>query len=436
MSYYILPKININYVLKPTIYTVMDKLSSYISTSLINYVSESEKILQAQFELEANSNVSLKTLHQIVHNYDFLFSCVSGTESPVTSVDTKHPIYFDITEIFQTLKIEEHLPEEPCYMLCCGKNSNSATQAIKAQREDINDNIATLDQYKSYNNLQLYSCARSVLEYYDNFKDSEKFKKNCHFLYFEEGDRLFQDTNDYLLYLIKSILVLDEYLIKGGCMILKINAVFYKPIIDLIYVISHMFQKIYIMKPNASNVMLDERYLVCKSFIGIQKGITKSLNKMYNSLFPVKNDIVIGAFIENKIHYYFLNKLEESNVIIGQQKLDACSQLITLLKSKNKIEKIEIIQKHNIQKCIYWCEKHKVPYHKSSDKSSNIFLPTKTMLLNQPDSQDDEEVDLDNMFYSYLMKNYSLEDYSDSEDEIDDLDIIKFEKIPKTKKKV
>ena len=55
---------------------------------------------------------------------------------------------------------------------------------------------------------------------------------------------------------------------------------------------------------------------------------------------------------------------------------------------------------------------------------------------NQPDSQDDEEVDLDNMFYSYLMKNYSLEDYSDSEDEIDDLDIIKFEKIPKTKKKV
>ena len=150
----------------------MDKLSSYISTSLINYVSESEKILQAQFELEANSNVSLKTLHQIVHNYDFLFSCVSGTESPVTSVDTKHPIYFDITEIFQTLKIEEHLPEEQCYMLCCGKNSNSATQAIKAQREDINDNIATLDQYKSYNNLQLYSCARSVLEYYDNFKDS------------------------------------------------------------------------------------------------------------------------------------------------------------------------------------------------------------------------------------------------------------------------
>ena len=98
MSYYILPKININYVLKPTIYSVMDKLHSHISTSLIHYVNEGEKVLQSQFEIEANSSVSLKTLHQIVHNYDFLFSCVSGTDAPVTNVNAKHPIYFDITE--------------------------------------------------------------------------------------------------------------------------------------------------------------------------------------------------------------------------------------------------------------------------------------------------------------------------------------------------
>ena len=433
MSYYILPKINIKYVLKPAIYSVMDKLTCFISTSLINYVNESERILQTQFEMEANSSISLKTLHQIVHNYDFLFTCVSGFDTPVSDVETRHPIYFDITEIYQTLKLDEYMPRDACYILCCGKNASSAMQAIKYQRNEFNDQNATLDQYKSYNNLQLYSCARSVLEYYDNFKGSEKFKKNCHFLYFEEGDRLFQETNDYLLYLIKTILVLNEYLISGGCMILKINTIFYKPIIDLIYIISHMFQKIYIMKPNSSNVMLDERYLVCKSFVGIQNGITEKLHTMYNSLFSVKNDIVIGSFIENKIHNYFLNKVEESNVIIGQQKLDACSQLISLLKSKNKIDKIEIIQKHNIQKCIYWCEKYKIPFHKLTEKSSNIFLPSKSMLLNHPDPLDAGEVDLDNVFYSYLIKNYSVEDYSDSEDENDDLDIIKSEMIPKKK---
>ena len=103
------------------------------------------------------------------------------------------------------------------------------------------------------------------------------------------------------------------------------------------------------------------------------------------------------------------------------------------MKSKNKIDKIEIIQKHNIQKCIYWCEKYKIPFHKLTEKSSNIFLPSKSMLLNHPDPLDAGEVDLDNVFYSYLIKNYSVEDYSDSEDENDDLDIIKSEMIPKKK---
>ena len=39
---------------------------------------------------------------------------------------------------------------------------------------------------------------------------------------------------------------------------------------------------------------------------------------------------------------YFTNKIEESNIIIGQQKLDAYAKIINLLKSKNKMAKILI----------------------------------------------------------------------------------------------
>ena len=48
--------------------------------------------------------------------------------------------------------------------------------------------------------------------------------------------------------------------------------------------------------------------------------------------------------------------------------------LINLVKNKNKIEKIETIRKHNIQKCINWCDKYKLPCNKFADKI-NIFLP-------------------------------------------------------------
>jgi hypothetical protein len=69
-----------------------------------------------------------------------------------------------------------------------------------------------------------------------------------------------------------------------------------------------------------------------------------------------------------------MNKLDDSNIIIGQQQLEALDQVINILKNKNRYDKIEMIKKSNIQKAVAWCEKHKIPCNKFSDKT-NIFLP-------------------------------------------------------------
>jgi hypothetical protein len=54
--------------------------------------------------------------------------------------------------------------------------------------------------------------------------------------------------------------------------------------------------------------------------------------------------------------------------------LEQYDQLINLFKNKNRDDRIESLKKNNIQKCIQWCEKHKIPYNKFVDKL-NIFLP-------------------------------------------------------------
>ena len=66
--------------------------------------------------------------------------------------------------------------------------------------------------------------------------------------------------------------------------------------------------------------------------------------------------------------------MEECNIIIGQQQIDVYDQMINLVKNKHKTEKIDTIRKHNIQKCINWCDKYKLPCNKFADKI-NIFLP-------------------------------------------------------------
>jgi len=59
---------------------------------------------------------------------------------------------------------------------------------------------------------------------------------------------------------------------------------------------------------------------------------------------------------------------------VGHLQLEQYDQLINLCKNKNKDDRIESLKKNNIQKCIQWCEKHKIPYNKFVDKL-NIFLP-------------------------------------------------------------
>ena len=67
--------------------------------------------------------------------------------------------------------------------------------------------------------------------------------------------------------------------IQGGNCIIKINDIFYKPIIDILYLLSSLYDKTYILKPNTSNVTSFEKYIVCKGFqINEEKNTNLRLN--------------------------------------------------------------------------------------------------------------------------------------------------------------
>ena len=74
------------------------------------------------------------------------------------------------------------------------------------------------------------------------------------------------------------------------------------------------------------------------------------------------------------INYKFINTIEEINAIIGQQQIANIHSTMRIIQNKErKGEKIQTIKSKNIQKCINWCIKNKIPYNKYGI-SSNIFL--------------------------------------------------------------
>jgi hypothetical protein len=104
--------------------------------------------------------------------------------------------------------------------------------------------------------------------------------------------------------------------------------------------------------------------VVCHGFLyesceGIYASIRDAFEQMIN--LPQQTDEVL-RFVSVPISHYFLTRLEEFNAVFGQQQIETIHTTLSIIDNKHKGDKIDAIIKSNIQKCIYWCIKHNVPY--------------------------------------------------------------------------
>lgn len=157
---------------------------------------------------------------------------------------------------------------------------------------------------------------------------------------------------------------------KGGTFILKIFDIFTQASIDLLYLLSTVYEKVYIIKPNTSRTANSEKYLVCKEFRLVDSNsLVKKLSNIYDHF---DKNIFIDRFLNIDLSYFYINKLEEYNSIFGQQQIENINSTLNLI-NNSKNDKVELYKKNNIQKCGQWCSRFNLPYNKNI-QSLNIFL--------------------------------------------------------------
>ena len=180
--------------------------------------------------------------------------------------------------------------------------------------------------------------------------------------------------------------------------------IFYKTIVDILFIFSAIFERVIIIKPSISKVTKGERYLICKNFNIDSIRQTKLLQQLDEHCKPkiidnTLNMLQIHSLIKNDIPYYFSNKLEEINAVIGQQQLELYDHILNIYKNKNRIEKCEIMKRGHIQKCIQWCEKNQIPCNKFVDNNNtntntntnnNIFLNMKNRVAQNENGNENE----------------------------------------------
>ena len=163
---------------------------------------------------------------------------------------------------------------------------------------------------------------------------------------------------------------------KGGSCVIKMYDTFTKPSVDMIYFLSSFYNVAYIIKPNTSRTANSERYIVCKGF-----KLDDSSNYYLKFKDAIKNlyenqDISIASILNIDIPYKFITSLEEIIAIIATQQIENIQTTLKLINNNDKMyDKQNKFKKNNIQKCITWCNKNKIPYNKISN-TTNQFKNT------------------------------------------------------------
>lgn len=403
MSYFLFPKITNCLTEKNFNIKLLNNVNYYSSKTLYNYLIDIKKEID-KYNILWDNYKKFTNPHEYIHTYNNDIKSSVCKLKPISRAFYK---LIEICNIFSLLNYDKsiktfHLAEGPGGFMEAvnylrNNYHNDEYYGITLIDDDINvpswRKSKTLIENKKY-----------IIEYGPS-KDGNLFKKQNLDYYYNNmfnsvdlvtGDGGFdfsldfnnQETNSLKLILVQVIYALCIQK-RGGNFVLKIFDIFTLPTIQIIFILSSVYENVYICKPNTSRIANSEKYLVCKNY-KYNKNIIKYFINNFNNIFNNDTTNNIYSILQIKIPHLFINKIEEYNAIYGQQQIENINFTINLINIsnskkykkkdqldekknevsdnesdllKNENNNLEIIKKNNLQKCIQWCVKNKLPYN-------------------------------------------------------------------------
>ena len=175
-----------------------------------------------------------------------------------------------------------------------------------------------------------------------------KFKQKFDVLIFE----LF--NNDYKKQTLPSCLMIILYFIffhqeqsTQSMFIFKIKNL--NPILcQFIYILSYIFDSCCIVKSSIYDKYKNEKYIICKK---LNNNVNVFQQNKKQMLYIILHKVNIYSLLQKSPPLYFMNILNEINILFGQEQLFFLEQLIQFYQSTNLTDKIMLLKKTNLEKC-------------------------------------------------------------------------------------
>ena len=388
MSYFLFPEIH-NII--DNVNIICDKGGAsnqklYLSLTLNGYLNNIKK------QIDDNCD-NWDHIKRYTNPYEFIHSVIPGSKQSISKLKPLSRSFYKMIEITNMLHLLDDLRDCPIETFHLAEGPGGFIEAIAFMRKNEHDKYHGMTLINEDPNVPGWKKSNSFLEAHTNVEieygpsntgdllDVEnlkycysKYKNTMNIITADGGFDFSIDFNKQELLATNLLFAQVTFAIAmqktGGHFILKIFDIFTKTTVDIIYLLSSLYKKVYIVKPNTSRVANSEKYIVCKDFNGNHSKLINNIISQYHKL---KENDYITSVIDHDIDLYYLNKLEEYNAIFGQQQIENISSTLNLMAFGSKNDKLELYKKNNIHKCIQWCEKYNIPYNKSQP-TQNIFM--------------------------------------------------------------
>ena len=327
MLYYLLPKIDTKLIVTPC--DNVEECPLYISHSLYKYSNAIQ--------------TKLKIIQK--HNAESLLC-------PFNKIET-YSVFYELVEF---LIVSNNNYE-------CFITHPTKILYITPHYDESHNSVEFIKKKYNYTHTNSYTHFNNVVDYFKS-NNTDKFE----FMFFELPGYDFQDVNQYIIHVLQIVMIILKTQCDNGCCLIKLNYIYHKPIIDILFLLSAVYSKIYLIKPTMMDTT-DYKYVFCKYFNN-SPDISNQNYKLLDTFLHKPDLQNITQLINYDTPAYFIYKINEINLIIGQQQLELYRQLLHIYMGQNQLYKLDQYKQKNIQKWIDWCSKMNIPYNEQSNEST------------------------------------------------------------------
>ena len=161
-----------------------------------------------------------------------------------------------------------------------------------------------------------------------------------------------------------------------GNFILKVFDMFTTCSYEIVYMLSKIFEEVYICKPNTSRFGNSEKYIVCKhKKFEIDDDMFDKIKRFFIQINIYEGDFKDLSFLTFKLPYQFMNQLTEYNTMFAERQIENINATLSLIINNKKVDMIDKLKNKHINLCIQWLKFHNIQFN--SYKKGNLFLSYK-----------------------------------------------------------